>query len=591
MRTVLQPDQGLMQRRDVNLYDFLFWGLIAIIASLLSYGYQMMHAHWDGGALTVNTHFKSLPYYTLRTIMRLMYGLFFSLLFAFIAGTLAAKNKHAARVILPFINFMESVPLVGFLTFSIVFFMHLYPNNIMGLEYTAIFGVFTGQAWNMALSVYQSLTVVPQELYEVSKTFQLNAWQRYWKIEIPFAIPGLLWNTMVSQSAAWFALVAAEAISVGNKTLFLPGVGSYIEIALQHKDYQAILYAVLALIIAIIIFDKLLFRPLLCWSAKFKFERTQTQQKYTSQVYNILLKANTLHYLGKEIATLYSWMTVKFIQCYRHFRSRFECVKRLRFMSRFNLFAGVFPSNLLSKLLLILWYVFLVGSLVYGGVELLAYLPKFNIMTIAWLMFLTTVRVAIAMVLSLILFVPLGIWIGSSARRTQFLQPIIQVFSALPPNILYPIMAVLLISFHQSLAWWSIPLIMLGTQWYVLFNVISGVANLPQDIRDLTVNFNLRGLYAWRRVLIPAIFPSIVTGIISAAGGAWNADITAEILTWGSKTLSTHGLGAFIASATSSNATSKAALGCVLMCLLVGLCIVFIWRPLYRLAETRYNVR
>lgn len=260
--------------KKINHYDWMLSILGMLVFVMLGYGYRKMHGTFNPVHMqTLSLSWRQLPYDTLRTTMRLLIGLVWSFVFAFIAGTWAAKSKHAARVILPFINFMESVPLVGFLSFSTAFFVMLAPHSVMGIEYAAIFGVFTGQAWNMALTLYQTLCIVPNDLLQAADAFGLNAWQRYWRIEIPYAIPGLLWNTMVSQSAAWFALVATEAIPFHGGTIYLPGVGSYIQLALQQANYTAVVEAIIALVLNIVILDQLVFRPAVRWSEKFKFER------------------------------------------------------------------------------------------------------------------------------------------------------------------------------------------------------------------------------------------------------------------------------------------------------------------------------
>ena len=595
--------------RVFNRFDFLLLLIIILASYYWHMGYIGMHqaSYFNSNITNSNTNNNltpSLAYDMLRTNMRLIYGLFWSFLFTFIFGFLAAKFKTAERIILPFINFMESVPLVGFMTFSIVFFTNLYPNNTMGLESAAIFGVFTGQVWNMTLSLYQSLKVVPNELIELADNFKLNSWKRFWRIELPYAIPGLLWNTMVSQSAAWFALVGTESISIesismGNKTIQMPGVGSYIQDALDHKNIHNVLYAILALIISVILFDQFLFRPLVKWADKFKFERTKSASnniKHSSWFYDLLVNSNFILRVISCISQVFNniiFIIVKSI----------DIIKQEFLLDSFLLNFKYFIKKS-EKLFSYLIYSLVMAFLLYAFVKLYYYLPIYNnangangvngingIKHMAYLMLLTTLRVAAAMILSLIIFLPIGIWIGLSPKRTKFCQPVIQVMAALPPDILYPMLAIFLVAFHQSLSWWSIIMIMLGTQWYILFNVIAGVLALPDDLKSMAASFQAKGWFCWRKFIIPGIFPYIVTGIISAAGGAWNADITAEVISWGKNTLSTDGLGAYIASATNDGHDPQSALGCLLMCGLVACCIIFVWRPLYRLAETRFCVK
>ena len=272
--------------------------LLMLFVYLFHIGWQGMHTSMSSVQVKMNLSFSSLAYDLLRTNMRLLLGLVFSFLFAFIAGVWAAKSKHAANFILPFINFMESVPLVGFMTFNVIIAMALFPGSVMGLECAAIFGVFTGQAWNMALTVYQTLEVIPDELQDVAKQFKMTAWHKFWHIELPYAMPGLLWNTMVSQSAAWFALVGTEAIAVGSKSVMLPGVGSYIQLGLNGADISTILYAIVAIVLNIILFDQLCFRPLVKWAEKFKYEKVKSRASASSWLYTLSHRTN---FLGQAI--------------------------------------------------------------------------------------------------------------------------------------------------------------------------------------------------------------------------------------------------------------------------------------------------
>ena len=560
--------------KNFNRYDFVATAIIIIFAVLWQHGWHDMHAQSNGKMPAMALSLKSLAYGLLRTNMRLLIGLFWSFVFSFIAAVWAAKSKHAAHFILPFINFMESVPLVGFMSFSIVFFIHLYPHSVMGLECAAIFGVFTGQVWNMALSMYQSIIIVPNDLLDVAASFKLTAWQKFWKIEFPYTIPGLLWNTMVSQSAAWFALVGTETIVIGARNYVLPGVGSYIQAGLNTANIGAIILAIGAIVLNIILFDQLLFIPLVRWSEKFKFACTKSRNSNTSWAYDVYRKASILQLISSTLrkAYVYSYYWIR--------KLKPNCSNKI-------------PVKYISAariVLLTAWYICLTFCALYYGSKFLNALPPIDASHMAYLICLTTLRVFAAMLLSLIIFLPLGIWIGLNPRLTKWLQPVIQILAALPPDILYPIMAILLISYHAQLGLWTIPLIMLGTQWYILFNVISGVSSIPQDILDVGTIFSIKGWKNWRKIIIPAILPSVVTGIISAAGGAWNADIVAEVIQWGSQTLQSNGLGAFIAIQTTLNHPNKEALGCLLMCGLVALCMIFVWRPLYRMVDRRYKI-
>ncbi|MCW6015469.1 ABC transporter permease subunit [Serratia marcescens] len=506
--------------------------------------------------------------------MRFLLGMAWSLLFSVVFAVLAARYAPLRRVILPFVNFMESVPLVGFLTFTTVYFLNLYPHSVMGLECTAIFAVFTGQAWNMMLTLYQTLRIVPKELDEAARSFNYNPWQRFWRLEFIYSVPGLLWNAMVSQSAAWFALVASEAIPVGDRSVELPGVGSYIAEALAQQNVPAILYAIVALAANIVLLDQLVFRPLVRYTARFKYEDVTANRALGNPwFYNSLAFSHVGAALGRTLRALADlWL--------------FKLPRLWYALGLHRLFRLAAKGNWLWRSL---WYLGVVLACVWFGYQLWEYFPKQYFAMLPEWMLLTTARVAAAMLLSVAIFTPLGVWIGLNPRLVKIFQPIIQILAAIPPNIFYPLIAAFIAIYHQDLGWWAIPMIMLGTQWYVLFNVIAGVSAIPTQITEVSETFGLRRFRWWRYYMLPAIFPYIVTGIISAAGGAWNSAIAAEVIQWGSTTLSATGLGAFISVVTDAGKNPESALGCAAMCTLVALCIIFVWQPLYRIAETKFK--
>ena len=546
---------------------------MASIASFI-YGWQGMHSVFNGRDLPViSLDYHVLPYYTLRTTMRLVIGLFYSMLFSIVFAVLAAKYAPMRRVILPFVNFMESVPLVGFLTFTTAFFLGLYPHSVMGLEGLAIFAVFTAQAWNMMLTLYQTLRVVPNELVEAADAFRYNPWQKFWRLGFIYSFPGLLWNTMVSQSAAWFALIASEMLTVGNGSTNLPGVGSYIGIALQDGSVPGVIRGVLALIVNIVIFDQLLFRPLVRYAHQFKYEDVSDRKVPSSWFYHCLshsMIGHGLEHVCKQFSRFWLFVLPKIWYGLRLHR----------------VFAVLGQMNWLWSSL---WYLAIVVGCIYYGHQLWLFIPKEYLTSLPGWMGLTAGRVIAAMVLSVIIFTPLGVWIGLRPGLVSFFQPIIQVFAAVPANVFYPLIAFMIVAWHQNLGSWTIPMIMLGTQWYVLFNVIAGTSMIPSQMVEASKIFHLRGWLWWTKFTLPAVFPYIVTGVISAAGGAWNTAIAAEVLNWGKITLQTYGLGAFISIASDAGQNPQEALGCLAMCLMVLLCIIFVWQPLYRYAENRFK--
>lgn len=571
----MQNNRGTSVFRKSYLNDFIVIAIGVFFIAFFIRAWGDMHGDFnEQNVSAINLDAWNLLYYSLRTSMRFLLGMAWSLLFSVVFAVLAARYAPLRRVILPFVNFMESVPLVGFLTFTTVYFLNLYPHSVMGLECTAIFAVFTGQAWNMMLTLYQTLRIVPKELDEAARSFNYNPWQRFWRLEFIYSVPGLLWNAMVSQSAAWFALVASEAIPVGDRSVELPGVGSYIAEALAQQNVPAILYAIVALAANIVLLDQLVFRPLVRYTARFKYEDVTANRPLGNPwFYNSLAFSHVGAALGRTLRTLADlWL--------------FKLPRLWYALGLHHLFRLAAKGNWLWRSL---WYLGVVLACVWFGYQLWEYFPKQYFAMLPEWMLLTTARVAAAMLLSVAIFTPLGVWIGMNPRLVKIFQPIIQILAAIPPNIFYPLIAAFIAIYHQDLGWWAIPMIMLGTQWYVLFNVIAGVSAIPTQITEVSETFGMRRFRWWRYYMLPAIFPYIVTGIISAAGGAWNSAIAAEVIQWGSTTLSATGLGAFISVVTDAGKNPESALGCAAMCALVALCIIFIWQPLYRIAETKFK--
>ncbi len=571
----MQNNRGTSVFRKSYLNDFIVIAIGVFFIAFFIRAWGDMHGDFnEQNVSAISLDAWNLLYYSLRTSMRFLLGMAWSLLFSVVFAVLAARYTPLRRVILPFVNFMESVPLVGFLTFTTVYFLNLYPHSVMGLECTAIFAVFTGQAWNMMLTLYQTLRIVPKELDEAARSFNYNPWQRFWRLEFIYSVPGLLWNAMVSQSAAWFALVASEAIPVGDRSVELPGVGSYIAEALAQQNVPAILYAIVALAANIVLLDQLVFRPLVRYTARFKYEDvTASRPLGNPWFYNSLAFSHVGAALGRTLRALADlWL--------------FKLPRLWYALGLHRLFRLTAKGNWLWRSL---WYLGVVLACIWFGYRLWEYFPKQYFAMLPEWMLLTTARVAAAMLLSVAILTPLGVWIGMNPRLVKIFQPIIQILAAIPPNIFYPLIAAFIAIYHQDLGWWAIPMIMLGTQWYVLFNVIAGVSAIPTQITEVSESFGLRRFRWWRYYMLPAIFPYIVTGIISAAGGAWNSAIAAEVIQWGSTTLSATGLGAFISVVTDAGKNPESALGCAAMCALVALCIIFVWQPLYRIAETKFK--
>jgi NitT/TauT family transport system permease protein len=513
----------------------------------------------------------ALPLYTLRTVMRMLAAMAASLLFTFTYATLAAKSRRAEMVLIPILDVLQSVPILGYLSFTVVFFVSLFPGNQLGPELATIFAIFTSQAWNMAFSFYQSLRMVPTDLDEACRSFRSSPWQRFWRLEVPFAMPGLIWNMMMSMSGGWFFVVASEAISVGDVQIALPGLGSYVARAIDARDLGAIFWAIGAMTVAILAYDQLLFRPLVAWSDKFRVEQTASQLVPTSWILDLFRRSRLLGQLGKPLA----------IAADRAGRARLSPPG----LSRLPRFA--MPGRAID----FLWYATVIGGLIYVGWQVVAFagtvLSWADVETAAGNGILTLLRVTVLVAIASVIWVPIGVKIGLSPRLTRIVQPIAQFLAAFPANLLFPIAVYLIVTTRASPGLWLTPLMILGTQWYILFNVIAGASAYPGDLREAATIFRIRRWHWWRLVMLPGIFPYYVTGAITAAGGAWNASIVSEAVSWGTTKLSAGGLGAYIAEMTEAGDYPRIALGVAVMSVLVIAMNRLLWRPLYVFAERR----
>jgi NitT/TauT family transport system permease protein len=526
------------------------------------------------GATEVTLDPWNLPNYAVRTTLRMFAALAASLFFTFTYGTAAAKSRRAALVLVPLLDVLQSVPILGFLTFTVVFFMNLFPGQVIGLELAAIFAIFTSQAWNMAFSMYQSLKTVPADLAEASISFHLTSWQRFWKLEVPFATPGLVWNTMMSMSGGWFFVVASEAVSVGNNTWTLPGIGSYVALALEKKDLMAVGWAILAMLVVILLYDQLLFRPLVAWSAKFRFETTAGTTASDPWMLRLMRRTRLLQFVGERVgdtAALIGGM-------------------RLSFGGRPRSMASPKPSRIID----IAWITVLLVLLTLAVWRVVLFASRsltwHDIETAVGLGMITLLRVVVLMIIASLIWVPIGVWLGLRPVWARRAQPIAQFLAAFPANLLFPPFVMFIVYFHLSPDIWLTPLMVLGTQWYILFNVVAGAAAFPGDLKEVASNFRIGGWLWWRKVIIPGIFPYYVTGAITASGGSWNAAIVAEVASWGDTKLQAHGLGAYIADATDRGDMSRVVLGVVVMSAFVVLFNRLLWRPMYGYAQRRLTL-
>jgi NitT/TauT family transport system permease protein len=564
---------GVWQKRLPNWRDLAAIVLVLAVLLLIATAARQMISPWAlAEPPVISASPSALPLYALRTTVRMLLALVASLVFTFTYATLAAKSRRAEMVLIPILDVLQSVPILGYLSFTVVFFVTLFPNSALGPECAAIFAIFTSQAWNMAFSFYQALRTVPLDLDEASRSFRFSTWQRFWRLEVPFAMPGLIWNMMMSMSGGWFFVVASEAISVGNVHYVLPGIGSYVALAIEHRDLAAVAWAIAAMTVTIVLYDQLLFRPLVAWADKFRVEQTAAAIVPKSRVLDLFRQARFVRFIGAPINAG--------LQIVAHARLVFP-----RRASRLRLWS--LPRRVID----IIWYGLILAAIGYS----IATLVRFAATELAWNDLavvagngaLTFVRVATLVMLATLVWVPIGVAVGLRPRLAEKVQPVAQFLAAFPANLFFPVVVFLIVHFDLTPKIWLSPLMILGTQWYILFNVIAGASAFPSDLREVAATFRIRGWRWWRDVMLPGIFPYYVTGAITASGGAWNASIVSEVVSWGQTKLSAGGLGAYIAQMTDAGDYPRIALGIGLMSVLVIATNRLLWRPLYAFAERR----
>ncbi len=576
MRKPTDAPTILIGARLLNRWDVLLLPLVFGALFLLAWGARQMIAPYRFGApLPISLDPALLPEYALRTTLRMGIALLCSLLFTFVYAKAAVGGRRAEQILIPLLDILQSVPILGFLSLTVLWFVHLFPGSLLGPECAAIFAIFTSQAWNMAFSFYYSLRMLPKDLHQVADLFQLSAWQRFWKLELPYAMPGLVWNTMMSVSGGWFFVVAAEAITVSDQTVLLPGIGSYIAVAIEQRNLPAVGYAILAMGMVILLTDQLLFRPLVAWADKFKFEFAEGQDVPRSWFLELLRRARLARGLSALLVWLWEWPWSPM--------PRRPALRRP--LPKPRLWRRVDPW------LDYLW-MGLLGGVAVASIVLLArfVLSEASDAEVAHVFLLglyTLTRVVILTALASLIWVPIGVWIGLRPRLAQRVQPLALFLSAFPANVLFPVVVSFIVIHQLNPEIWLSPLMILGTQWYILFNVIAGAAALPSDLREAAANLGLRGWLLWRRVLLPAVFPSYLTGGLTASGGAWNASVVAEVASWGSTTLIASGIGAYIAQQTVRGDHPRVALGIAVMSLYVVLFNRLFWKRLYAFAQRR----
>jgi NitT/TauT family transport system permease protein len=573
----LQTFVSAGRRALPNQWDLIAFAAILAALTAIAKSYHGISAPLPAPSeAPVTLDYWQLPYYAYRTTLRMFAALAASLVFTFTYATLAAKSRRAEMVLIPVLDILQSVPILGFLSFTVTFFLGLFPGNTLGAELAAIFAIFTSQAWNMAFSFYQSLRTVPRDLDEVARGFRLTGWQKFWQLEAPFAMPGLIWNTMMSMSGGWFFVVASEAITVGDTTITLPGVGSFIAKANDEGNWSAIGAAVLTMAIVILLYDQLLFRPIVAWAAKFRVELSVSQEVESSWVLNLIKRTH--------------WLRLGVTPVFGALRSVSLWPVRLpKILPRRDNDSGE-PSRIVDAL----WILVIVAAAAWAAWLTVSYIAT----ELSWdevgrvfvLTFYTLVRVVALMALATVVWVPISVWIGLRPRWAEAVQPIAQFLAAFPVNLLFGAAVSLVLAYDLNPNIWLSLLIVFGTQWYIVFNTIGGAAAFPNDLREAVANFGIRGWRWWNQVIIPGVAPYYLTGAITASGGSWNASIVAEYVKWKDHTVVAQGVGSYIAQATDKGDFPRIVLGVAMMSLFVTVFNRLFWRRLYAYAERRLRL-
>ena len=573
------PIREVLRGRRLNVYDLLLAVGIAALGYLIIKLGQAMTVNFTPGRTEVklNTDIVNVPYYAARSLLRMFIALFVSTVFTLVYGTAAARLRRANKVLVPVLDVLQSIPILVFLPIALTLFIKLFPSNLLGLELASIFVIVTSQAWNMTFSFYHSLISQPIELDEAARMYRLTKWQRFWKLDVPSSMIGLVWNMMMSMGGGWFFLTASEAVTVfingKGITESLPGIGSFMGAAVAEGSYTKVLIAIVTMIILVVGTNFFVFRPLVAWSERFRMETSEATDKPKSIVLDFLRRSSIPHALGRvtrPIGRFLDRITRPFglAEYPLHVDERRRRVGDIVFWA---VIAGV------SAFLVVDLVLYLNSHLGFR------HLPSIVAMGLA-----TFARVVVLVVVATLVWVPVGVKIGMSPRLSRYAQPIVQVLASFPAILLFPFLTVVFLDLHIPLDYGAILLMALGAQWYILFNVIAGASAIPNDMVEMMDVMRLTRRQRWREVILPAVFPAYVTGGITAAGGAWNASIVAELVAWHRQTLNAYGLGNYISTASNDGKFALLIAGGIVMSALVVLVNRLFWRRLYHLAETRY---
>ena len=565
--------RALIRRRswsvlvDLLVFTVVLAGICGILATV---------RYWMG-VVTPEAHISqsptALPAYAFYSLVRMGVAYILSLVFAVAYGYIAAYHRRVETVMVAALDILQSIPVLSFLPGVMLAMVSLIPTRQLGVELGSIILIFTGQVWNMAFSFYSSLKSIPRELREAAAIYHFGPWQRFMELELPFGVIGLVWNSIVSVAGGWFFLMACEMFVLGNHDFRLPGLGSYLQTAASRGDTAGILWGLAAMIAVIVLLDQLIWSPLIAWSERFKFEQVESVRA-TSPILDLLRKSHASRWMSKRFL-LPAWERLTVAR--EHAEAAGHTAKRWR---PGQLAAAGGGAVLLAAVPF---------ALVHGAL-ILKSLTSAELLSTVKAAGVTFGRVACSLAIAALWTVPVGVAIGFNQRLARVAQPLAQIAASVPATALFPVVLLALVKVGGGLGVGSIVLMLLGTQWYILFNVIAGAMAIPSELREVSSLFRFGRLQRWQTVILPGIFPYLVTGLVTASGGAWNASIVAEYFHFQGKTMTTFGLGAQISSATDSGNTDLLLLSTIVMAALVVCVNRLVWRPMYHLAESRFRL-
>jgi len=540
-----------------------------------------MAGYWMGSATPtapIAQNAGSLPVYALYSVMRIgiAYGL--SLVFAVSYGYIAAHNKRVEAWMIAVLDILQSIPVLSFLPPALLAMITLVPHHQLGIEMGVILLIFTGQVWNLAFSFYSSVKAIPREMIEASRIYRYSAWQRFWQLEMPYAAIGLVWNSIVSVANGWFALMACEMFPLNGTNFQLPGLGSYIQTATYSGDVRALVSGIIAIVLIVVATDQLIWRPLIAWSEKFKFEQVEATDHVTSPILTLLQRSTLVNTLSSRL-----WTSIEEPVFRRMARTR-ECriVQPVEDADKRGNPLGYWIAGIAFAL-----------AVTWGIMQCALMLRHVRLIDLKMLLegaAATFLRVNASLLISALWTVPVGVAIGFSPKLARVVQPVAQVLASVPATAFFPILLIGLLKIGGGLGIGSVALMLLGTQWYILFNVIAGAMSIPSDLREAASLYKFTRWQRWTTLILPGIFPYLITGMVTASGGAWNASVFAEYANLQGRTIQTIGLGAQIDAATGDGNFPILLMATVMISLMVVTMNRVVWRRLYRLAETRYKL-